>query len=63
MDHSALQALVIVLQADHALYVCRCHLLCGQAESDWSLGELLTALRREVTHNFSLREIENEMKC
>lgn len=55
MDDRALQALVAVLQADHALHVGRRCLRRGQAECDWSLRELLATLRREVTHNFSLR--------
>lgn len=63
MDDSALQALVAVLQADHALHVCRRHLLRGEAERDWSLSDLLAALRWEVAHNLSLwRDRENNVK-
>lgn len=58
MDDGALQALVAVLKADHALHMCGCCLLRGQAECDWSLRELLAALRWEVAHNLSLRQIE-----
>ena len=54
MDDGALQALVAVLQADHPLHVCRCRLLRGQAERDWSLRELLAALCWEVARNFPL---------
>lgn len=61
MDDSALEALVAVLQADHALHVRRCCLLSGQAECDWSLRDLLATLRWEVAHNLSLGEIENTM--
>lgn len=55
VDHSALQALVAVLQADHALHVRGRRLLCRQADGDWSLRELLAALSWEVAHDFSLR--------
>lgn len=55
MDDGALQALVAVLQTDHALYVSRRRLLRGQAERDLSLREQLAALRREVAQNFPLR--------
>lgn len=55
MDHSALQALVAVLQADHALHVRGRRLLRRQADGDGSLRELLAALGREVAHDFSLR--------
>lgn len=54
MDHSALQALVAVLKADHALHVRGRRLLRGQADGDWSLRELLAALSWEVAHNFTL---------
>lgn len=55
MDHGSPQALVAVLQADHALHVCGRGLLRCQADSDWSLRELLATLGWEVAHNFSLR--------
>lgn len=61
MDDRALQALVAVLQADHALHVGGRGLLRGQAECDQSLRELLAALRREVTHNFSLRNSDKNI--
>lgn len=56
MDHGALQALLAVLKADHALHVRGRRLLRGQAERDRPLGELLAALRREVAHDFPLKE-------
>ena len=62
MDHSALQALVAVLQADHALHVSRRGLLCGKAERYRPLRELLAALRGEVAQNFSLGEKEKTLK-
>lgn len=55
MDHGAFQALVAVLQADHALHVRGRGLVRGQAERDWSLNELLAALGGEVAHNLPLR--------
>lgn len=55
MDHGALQALVAVLQADHALHVRGRGFLRGQADGDWSLRELLAALGREVARDFPLR--------
>lgn len=58
MDNSALQALVTVLQADHTLHMSRRHLLRGEAECDWSLRELLAALRWEVANNLCLRDTE-----
>ena len=54
MDHGALQALVAVLQADHALHVGGRGLLRGQGERDWSLGDLLATLCREVAQDFPL---------
>lgn len=48
MDNSAFQALVSVLQTDHALHVGWRQLLSGEAECDWSLRELLAALCGEV---------------
>lgn len=57
MDNGAFEALVAVLQADHALHMSRCRLLCGETECDWSLRELLAALCWEVTQNLSLGSI------
>lgn len=54
MDDGALQALVAVLQADHALHVSRSHLLRGEAERDGPLSDLLAPLRREVSHDLPL---------
>ena len=62
MDDGALQALVAVLQADHALHVSRSHLLRGEAERDRPLSDLLAPLRREVSHNLPLvREREKQV--
>lgn len=54
VNDCALQALVTVLQTDHTLHVGGRGLLRGQAERDWSLRELLAALRGEVSQDFSL---------
>ena len=54
MDNGALQALVAVLQADHALHVGGRGLLGGEGERDWSLSDQLAPLGREVAQDFPL---------